>query len=362
MKNIILYSIFLFYCCSGTAIASTRIQNSYVKIRNRIIRHNLEKTVPEGNNVLEDLCNRLNYKDTDDEKLIERLCKDSSVDISIRGNRFDINNKFLNRFNFEKELWDFEQSLLHETEVLPRYSNEVMTDSLFDHIENWNIIDEILFDDKNSETKASFGKNTLRFSEKKEDWQIGDPRQGGKAISESTDYSYFNSIASEIYHIKKLLEEKLNIKPLLTEVNNKMIFETTVMPPHKPKEDPVFLISLPSIKKLIPEVSELKIEKFVGIENVLLEEFECAKIVTPSSSASNQIKDKILSDCRTLRQTLFKLNNEGLSKTGDIKQYIDNGYHLSSNLELMDDNFWAFYLEVKEFKRLLKNISESPKI
>jgi len=140
-----------------------------------------------------------------------------------------------------------------------------------------------------------------------------------------------------------------------------MFFETTVFPPYKPKEDPVFTLNIPQIKKTLVEVDQLEMEKFVGIENFLLNSTECEKVVIPSTGTSKEMKDSLVSTCEVLRQTIFNLDIEGIDKIGNLKPYIETGYRWGEDLTNMNDHFWSFYLEVESFKMVLKNISTSTK-
>ncbi len=372
MRIIILCLIFITTGCYGESVKNNntvknRIQDTYKTIRKKIEDNSSKQDILDV--IYEDrIKHKISFAEDEEiefsseeiENIVNGVLSFDDDKILSRENIYELAKEFVSRFDFEKSIWDFEQDLLEEMQILPSYSNESESDGQFDHIQNWNIIDEILFEDKNEETDASFGKIIEKFSKEKEDWQNGDPRQEGKGSSSFFSYSEDKeSIASQIYLIKEKLENSLNTRQLLTEVNNKMFFESTVMPPCKKKSTPVFTVKLPTIKKIPPEVSQLETDKFIGIENILLDNTECGKVVIPFVGTSKEkSNDNLISNCRVLRSIISKRNNEAMGKMGDLKQYVYSGYKSSNILEFLDDHFWALYLEIKELNRVLQDISK----
>lgn len=224
-----------------------------------------------------------------------------------------------NRFNFERDIWNFEQDLLQRLQVLPRYINEIETDSLdlvceekskpktdcakmivreglefvcteekkkaealkydndcnIDHVRDWNFIDEILFGEKYYKTEAQFGEQTEEFLIEEdvngEKWQVGDPRQEldnteeiktkNKKVTETALYRKDDpSIAAQLDYIKQSLSAQwghggLNSKTGLGEVIATRFFEPAFL---EPKLD----ISRPIVPYIIPPKKRLKAEKY----------------------------------------------------------------------------------------------------
>lgn len=302
-------------------------------------------------------------------------------------------NKLSKDFQREKKIWDWEKDLMRRLKHDVIYSdenhyngsNDPDAELDFDHIEDWNVFDELMFGDKYKPTEPSFAEIGTGLSLAEQPWQVGHPgkRKGddgftleSKVTNPEELYGCGDkSIAAIADKILATLTGKghcmgydgLNNVPLQAERNTQQQFEPAGFSEHWAD---IFKnwkfsynegVNAPAAEPEFNTWADLKDVDtlFKTMEDEILYERSCEKLLEVGRSESTEY-DLALQECRGIKRLKWERLLDAITLKSDLQleALSDNRHEVM--LEYLDDHLEIWLLHVEIIREKLELIASKP--
>ena len=283
-------------------------------------------------------------------------------------------------YDFESDLFEWEQRLTERLTNLPIYSNEVLKgESGIDLVNSWDDIEESIFGKKFMLSDPTFGKkDSQELSLAIEPWQIGNPevlKEVPDGLSMKTemvgsDFAYpttSNALAGVIFGMVKAFTN-LNSQSLSAECTTKDYLELgqTNYKMADLGSMGALNFSFPTKPSLLPEahtVLETKLfEQFNLLEQMIFVEKSCAEVLMKSDSNVSYSVDEQLNMCESFRKLGFATSLDSILKTAHLEGDKLFGFRISSAYDYIQSHLDSFLEELTLFKEFIEIISKKDKV